>query len=128
MDIICTRTVIRTARFDECYRYYGEVLGWPIFVEYAGRERRGACFGTREWGIEIIDDPEAGSDDERSRGAMEVADVHALREELAGRLPALPPVAEETWAYSLTLAAPDGYRIKFFSRRVPAGSGNAAAR
>ena len=57
-----------------------------------------------------------------------MADVHALREELAGRLPALPPVAEETWAYSLTLAAPDGYRIKFFSRRVPAGSGNAAAR
>lgn len=128
MDIVCTRTVIRTSRFDECYRYYGEVLGWPLFVEYHGEDRRGACFGTRDWGIEIVDDAEAGADDERSRGAMEVEDVHALREELAGRLPALPPVAEEAWAYSLTLAAPDGYRIKFFTRRVPAGTGRAPAR
>lgn len=122
MDVICTRTVIRTSQFDECYRYYGEVLGWPLFVEYSGAERRGACFGTRDWGIEIVEDAEAGADDERARGAMEVADVRALRAGLAERLAGLPPIAEEVWAYSLTLAAPDGYRIKFFTRRVPAGS------
>ncbi len=128
MDVICTRTVIRTSRFDECYRYYGEVLGWPVFVEYAGEGRRGVCFGTRDWGIEIIDDPAAEADDERTRAAMEVPDVHALRAELSGRLAGLPPVAEEPWAHSLTLAAPDGYRIKFFTRRVPAGTGNVAGR
>ena len=127
MEVLCTRTVIRTAKFDECYRHYHEALGWPVFVEYAGEGRRGACFGTREWGIEIVDDPAAGVDDERARAAMEVPDVHALRAELApkfeGRLAELPPVAEEPWAYSLTVAAPDGYRIKFFTRRVTAGSG-----
>ncbi len=122
MEVVCTRTVIRTSKYDECYRHYHHALGWPVFVEYAGEGRRGACFGTREWGIEIVDDPTAGVDDERARGAMEVTDVHALRAELAGRLAELPPIAEETWAHSLTVAAPDGYRIKFFTRRVPAGS------
>ena len=37
----------------------------------------------------------------------------------------LPQIVEEEWAHSLTVAAPDGYRIKFFSRRVPAGTGTA---
>ena len=123
MEVICTRTVIRTSAYDACYRHYRDALGWPVFVEYAGEGRRGACFGTREWGIEIVDDPAAGVDDERARGAMEVPDVHALRAELAGRLAELPEIVEEAWAHSLTVAAPDGYRIKFFTRRVPAGSG-----
>ena len=122
MDVVCTRTVIRTSNFDDCYRHYHEVLGWPLFVEYAGEGRRGACFGTRKWGIEIVEDPTAGADDERARAAMEVSDVHALRTELVGRIADLPEVVEEAWAHSLTVAAPDGYRIKFFTRRVPACS------
>ncbi len=121
MEVICTRTVIRTSKYDECYRYYCDVLGWPIFVEYASESRRGACFGTHEWGIEIVEDSAAGIDDERVRSAMEVSDVYALRAELAGSLTEMPQVVEESFAYSLTIAAPDGYRIKFFTRRVSVG-------
>lgn len=124
VDVVCTRTVIRTSKYDECYRHYHETLGWPVFVEYAGEGRRGVCFGTREWGIEIIDDPTAGADDERARAAMEVPDVHVLHAELAGRIDELPQIVEESFAHSLTVAAPDGYRIKFFTRRVPTGTGD----
>ncbi|MCS7002428.1 MAG: hypothetical protein NZ518_06230 [Dehalococcoidia bacterium] len=116
-DILCTRTVIRVPNYDACYDFYKNVLRWPIFVEYANERSRGACFGDTVWGIEIVSDPTAPPDDRRSRGAMEVADVWALHAELAERLPHLAPLTEETWATSFMVTAPDGYQIKFFTRK-----------
>lgn len=120
-EVIGTRTVINCPDYDACYRYYRDILEWPVFVEYRG-ERRGACFGTRVWGIEIIDVPDAPRDDGRARGAFEVPDVAALHARLKAKLPDLPDIEHERWADSFIATAPDGYRIKFFTRVVPAGT------
>jgi hypothetical protein len=41
---------------------------------------------------------------------------------LKAQLPDLPDIEQERWADSFIATAPDGYRIKFFTRTVPAGS------
>ena len=122
MDVTCTRTVISTNNYDECYAYYRDVLEWPIFIEYKNSAYRGTCFGTKVWGIEIIEDLNAPPENERARGAMEVDDVRAFRDMVAAKVPNTPEVETEAWSYSFILKAPDGYRIKFFTRRVPGGT------
>jgi catechol 2,3-dioxygenase-like lactoylglutathione lyase family enzyme len=121
-DVSCTRTVMRCPNYDETFRYYRDILEFPIFIEYTNPEARGACFGTRVWGIEILDDPAAPRDDGRARGAFEVPDVQALHARLKPKLPDLPEIEHERWANSFIATAPDGYRIKFFTRVVPAGT------
>jgi catechol 2,3-dioxygenase-like lactoylglutathione lyase family enzyme len=115
---VCTRVVMLCHRYDACHDFYRRVLGFPVFTDHPERApTRNACFGTEEWGVEIIEWPTAPPDNGRMYTAIEVSDVDAVREDVARRLQPLPEVRDEGWARALTLAAPDGYRLEFFTRR-----------
>lgn len=118
MEVKATRTVIQVAPYDATYDFYKNVLQFPIFTEYKLPSGLRACaFGSASWGIEIIEDPNAAADDGRARASMEVADVFALREELAGRTSGIPEVEDRGWSNAFLVTAPDGYRTLFFTRK-----------
>ncbi|MET8504950.1 VOC family protein [Streptomyces sp. NPDC004787] len=114
MHVLSSRILLRPTDPERSRRFYGETLGLPVYREFGTGPERGTVYFLGGGFLELSGRATAPPPDPGPRLWLQVADVHAAREELRGRPDARvlrEPVTEPWGLIEMWLADPDGVRI-----------------
>jgi catechol 2,3-dioxygenase-like lactoylglutathione lyase family enzyme len=111
------RFLYATDRYDECRRFYGEVLGWPVVTSWDD-DGRGTVFRAGGDGcVEVAEAPPGSPGPSGVSIAVEVPDVDSLHADLARQgVTASQALADQRWGHrSVGVVDPAGVPVVFFT-------------
>ncbi|MCX2180382.1 VOC family protein [Streptomyces sp. SKN60] len=114
MHVLSSRILLRPTDPERSRRFYGETLGLPVYREFGTGPDRGTVYFLGGGFLELSGRASAPPPEPGARLWLQVADVHAAREELRGKADVRvlrEPVTEPWGLIEMWLADPDGLRI-----------------
>ncbi len=111
------RIVFRVRKYDQAREFYEQTLGLSVLNEWNRSDSdRGVVYALGRAQLEILKadtDPIA----EGTYTYIEVTDVDALWESLAGKVEVIDPIATQEWRHrNFSIRDPNGFKLKFFTK------------
>ncbi|MER7516607.1 VOC family protein [Streptomyces sp. NPDC126499] len=113
MHVLSSRILLRPTDPERSRRFYGETLGLAVYREFGTGPERGTVYFLGGGFFELSGRAATTPPEPELRLWLQVADVHAAREELRGTDARVlrEPVTEPWGLIEMWLADPDGVRI-----------------
>ncbi|MET9951246.1 VOC family protein [Streptomyces sp. NPDC006339] len=113
MHVLSSRILLRPTDPERSRRFYGETLGLAVYREFGTGPDRGTVYFLGGGFLELSGRAATAPPEPELRLWLQVADVHAAREELRGTDVRVlrEPVTEPWGLIEMWLADPDGVRI-----------------